>query len=315
MEEQLHTKYRPKEFSEVVGQNEIVSSLEELITSGKAPKVLLFSGPSGTGKTTLARIFANKIGCDSSNIIEVDSAVNTGVDDMRTLCENLRFPAFGKSSLKVAILDEFHMVSRSSASSLLKLLEEPPNHLYFILCTTEPSKIIETIKTRCHNYMLKDVCMDDLMDLLEYVAGEEKIEVPKNTLFLVAQSAQGSPRKALVRLSQVRNCKEIEGIKRLLEQPLENDTVLDLCKLLTARSGITWSRVSKLLLPIKEQDSEMVRIQIVNYITSLMFKIENENDGIMRCLILLDYFSKPYNQSTGFADLILSIGQVIYSES
>src|SRR3989304_1453147 len=145
----LHTKYRPKHFEEVIGQIEIVKSLQNLIETGKMPKSFLFTGPSGTGKTTLARIIANKLGCDIQNIIEVDAATNTGVEDMRVLCEGLRYPAFGLTTVKVAIVDECQEISKSSWSSLLKIIEEPPSHLYFVFCTTEPSKVLDTIKTRC----------------------------------------------------------------------------------------------------------------------------------------------------------------------
>lgn len=309
----LHTKYRPQHFEEVIGQAEAVRSLQDLIETKKAPKAFLFTGPSGTGKTTLARIIANKLGCDVQNIIEIDAATNTGVDDMRTLCEGLRYPAFGKTSIKVAIIDEAHFLSKSSWGSLLKIIEEPPNHLYFIFCTTEPSKIIDTIKTRCHQYNLKEVSTDDLMDLLEFVAESEQITLPDTAIGLVARSAQGSPRMALVRLSQIRNCKTVSEIKILLEQPLEESEVIDLCRLIVSGRGLTWKKIIETVNKLKEQNPESIRIQIVNYLTACILRNQSEKEAI-RLLTILDYFSKPIYQSTGFSDLLLSFGQVVFSD-
>ena len=310
----LHTKYRPKHFEEVIGQIEIVKSLQNLIETGKMPKSFLFTGPSGTGKTTLARIIANKLGCDIQNIIEVDAATNTGVEDMRVLCEGLRYPAFGLTTVKVAIVDECQALSKSSWSSLLKIIEEPPSHLYFVFCTTEPSKVLDTIKTRCHQYNLKEVSTDDLMDLLDFVSETEQITLPDNAIALAARSAQGSPRMALVRLSQIRNCKTIQEVKKLLEQPLEESEVIELCKLIVAGRGLTWQKIVDILNKLKEQNPESIRIQIVNYLTACILKNQSEKEAV-RLLTILNYFSNPIYQSTGFSDLLLPLGQIVFAEN
>lgn len=309
-----HIKYRPKTLDEVIGHEEVVKSLKALFLKNAVPKSFLFSGPSGTGKSTLARIIAKSLNCDTHNIMEMDAAVNTGVDDMRQFCENLKIPAFGSSLLKVAILEESHMLSKAAWNSLLLLVEEPPAHLYFIFCTTEPSKVIDTIKTRCHWYNLKEVPTDGIMDLLDYVIETEGLKLPENAVSTIACTANGSPRQALVRLSQIRDCTTLDEIKILLEQPLENSEVIDLCRLLVSGKGLAWDKIRTLMSNLKEQNPESIRIQIVNYLTACILKTKSEQEAV-RLLTIVDYFSKPIYQATGFSDLVISLGQVVFNNN
>lgn len=315
MIEDLHVKYRPTSLDEVVGQPHIVSSLRTLFSQKKLPHAFLFQGPSGVGKTTLSRIIALELGCSPINILEVDAGKATGVDDMRQLTDELIYTAIGgKNKLKFVILDESHMLSKSAWNSLLKIIEEPPSHVYFSFCTTEPGKVPTTIQTRCHKYNLKDVMPDDIEQLLEAIADIEKIKLPENTLPLIASRSYGSPRRAIVMLSQCRGCKTIKEVMAVLEEPDEEKETIELCRLLL-KSSTKWIDVIKLIRVLKEKNPESVRIQVCNYLTAVIVNKEgdasNETAGLLN---MLQSFSRPYTQQTGFSELLLSIGEVFFAE-
>ena len=162
------TKYRPKSFKEVVGQDAVTSTLENAINKGKLGQALLFSGPRGVGKTTCARILAKKINLNeegnsdySFNIFELDAASNNGVDDIRNLNEKVRVPP-RIGNYKIYIIDEVHMLSTQAFNAFLKTLEEPPKHVIFILATTEKTKILPTVLSRCQIFDFRRISVLDI---------------------------------------------------------------------------------------------------------------------------------------------------------
>ena len=211
-------KYRPATFHSVVGQEALTTTLKNAITSKKLAHAYLFSGPRGVGKTTCARIFAKTINCfnltsenescnkcescvafneqRSYNIQELDAASNNGVEDIRSLIDQVRIPPqIGK--YKVYIIDEVHMLSSSAFNSFLKTLEEPPAHAIFILATTEKHKIIPTILSRCQVYDFNRINISDIVNHLQYVAKQEGINAEPEALNIIAQKADGGMRDAL----------------------------------------------------------------------------------------------------------------------
>jgi DNA polymerase-3 subunit gamma/tau len=308
MSEEFHRKYRPEKLDEVFGQDHIVKSLEVKFKSKKIPHACLFIGESGTGKTTLARIIANELGCtNSKNIIELDVGVYTGVDKARELITYLKYPAMGKVGIKYVILDEVHMASKSFFNAFLKILEEPQKHVYFALCTTEGEKIPQTIKTRCLEFNLREVDEEELEELIDCVVGEEEIEIPKEASALMAREAQGSPRRALRLLEKCVGCETIEEIKDILESIEDSEEVIALCRLLVSKE-LSWKKASKLLKKLKESNAEGVRIQIINYLKACL--LNSSDRQAEKFMFLMSKFLEPFSKSTGMAELAFAIGEV-----
>jgi len=248
----LYRKYRPQKFADITGQEHIIQTLENEIASGKVAHSYLFSGPRGTGKTTIARLLAKAVNCqnradgqfepcnncsscleisESRNIdvIEIDAASHTGVDNVReNIVENAQFKPT-KSKFKVFIIDEVHMLSTSSFNALLKTIEEPPAHVIFILATTELHKILPTIISRCQRFAFQRIPFEQMMARLEMICKTEDIKVEKAVLERVINKSDGCARDAESLLGQIMslNLKEIKTADAELILPsMDAGTVL-----------------------------------------------------------------------------------------
>ena len=308
--EPLHIKYRPRDFKEVLGQDAAIKSLQTALKDKAMPHSFAFTGDSGTGKTTLARIMASKLGVDAGNVIEVDAASNNGIDAMREVMAPLRYHGFGDSPNKAIIIDEAHALSKQAWTSLLKTVEEPPAHVFFFFCTTDAGKIPDNIATRCLRYSLKLLKHDDIMDLLDFVVEEEDLKTKGSILSLIAQSCGGSPRQALVMLAMVHDCEDDDEAATLLESPLDNKEVIDLCRELV-RGELTWTRLVTTLKSLSELPAESIRIVIVNYLNACVMGAKSDKD-VMRLLDILEVFSKPCLTSDKLAPLLIAFGRYIY---
>ena len=217
----LYRKYRPTNFDEVVGQTHIIQTLKNAIVQNRIAHAYLFCGPRGTGKTSIAKIFAKTLNCTNSqdapcgvcenckmaangshpDIIEIDAASNNGVDEVRNLIDKVKYaPMQGK--FKIYIIDEVHMMTSGAFNALLKTIEEPPAHVIFIFATTEPNKVLQTIISRCQRFDYNKVSMHDIKYRLSVVCKNEGIEIDENGLTLIAQLADGGMRDALSILDQ-----------------------------------------------------------------------------------------------------------------
>ncbi len=192
----LYRKYRPQTFAEVRDQDHIVSVLEGAIKKGSLPHALLFSGTRGTGKTTLARIFARAIGAAELDIYEIDAASNRGIDDIRELKDAVHTLPY-ESPYKVYIIDEVHMLTKEAFNALLKTLEEPPAHVVFILATTEEEKLLDTILSRCQVFRFRSPSRAVLAETVTDVAKKEGFTLTPEAADLIAIAADGSFRDAL----------------------------------------------------------------------------------------------------------------------
>jgi DNA polymerase-3 subunit gamma/tau len=192
----LYRKYRPASFAEVRDQDHIVSVLEGAIKKGTIPHAMLFSGTRGTGKTTLARIFAKAIGTHDIDLYEIDAASNRGIDDIRELREAVHTVPY-ESRYKVYIIDEVHMLTKEAFNALLKTLEEPPAHVIFILATTEEEKLLDTILSRCQVFRFRSPARAVLAATVTDVAKREGFTLSPDAADLIAIAADGSFRDAL----------------------------------------------------------------------------------------------------------------------
>ncbi len=260
MSETLYRKYRPKNFAEVIGQAHIVRTLSNSVKNGRIGQAYLFTGPRGTGKTSIARILAKTINCEalqngqpcekcasckiidskkSLDIIEIDAASHTGVDNIRELRETV---ALANASLKykVYIIDEVHMLSTGAFNALLKTLEEPPSHVVFILATTEIHKVPETILSRCQRFDFERLPIQSIIAKMELIAKAEKVTIEKEALEMIAISAEGGMRDAESLLGQIISLED------------KNITVAEVEELLgTADSG----RIAEVATALLKKDS------------------------------------------------------------
>ena len=209
----LYRKYRPASFKEVMGQNHIVSVLEGSIKTKKVSHAYLFIGSRGTGKTSVARIFAKEIGVSVNDLYEIDAASNRGIADIKDLREGARVLPFD-SKYKIYIIDEVHMLSGDAWGALLKILEEPPSHVIFILATTEVHKIPETIISRCQVFTFKKASNTALKNIILSVAEKEGYEIDGSSAELLAILGDGSFRDGLGILQKVLNFARNKKIKR-----------------------------------------------------------------------------------------------------
>src|SRR3989344_3818065 len=191
----LYRIHRPATFAEVVGQEQVTKPLEEAAKNKKIGHAYLFAGSRGLGKPSVARIFANAIGCTERDLYEIDAASNNSVEDIRTLTEGVYTLPFN-SPYKVYILDEVHMLSKSAWNAFLKTLEEPPSHTIFILATTELAKVPETVQSRCQVFEFKKPTRKGLAEVVAQVAKKEGYALAPDAADLIALLASGSDRDA-----------------------------------------------------------------------------------------------------------------------
>lgn len=187
----LYRKYRPTTFQEVYGQEQIVKVLKGSLETGKIGHAYLFSGPRGTGKTTMARIFARAVGCSDNDIIEIDAASNRGIDDIRALRESVQSLPFD-SEKKMYIIDEVHMLTKEAFNALLKTLEEPPAHVIFVLATTELHKVLPTVISRCQSFVFKSPTYGVLKEMIQGIVEKEGYTIDGGSLDIIAMLGNGS---------------------------------------------------------------------------------------------------------------------------
>ncbi|HZR95116.1 MAG TPA: DNA polymerase III subunit gamma/tau [Gaiellaceae bacterium] len=254
----LYRKYRPQTFDEVVGQEAVVRTLRNAITSGQVRQAYLFAGPRGTGKTSMARILAKSLNCangpsptpdgtchacraiaagTSLDVIEMDAASQRGIDDIREIRDRVVLqPVEGR--YKVYILDEAHQLTDAAWNALLKLIEEPPPHLVFVFCTTDLSKVLPTVRSRCQTFVFQRPRLQDLVNVLTRVAEGEGMDAPPQSLSLVARAARGSFRDATSTLDQLAAATEghvtVQSVLQLLGT-VEEDALFRICDLVVDR--------------------------------------------------------------------------------
>lgn len=300
----LYSKHRPRKLDQVVGQPEAVEMLQGLLNGGGIPPAVLFTGGSGVGKTTLARILLRHVGCDRSHFVEINAAESRGIDTVRDIQARMPYrPLTGKS--RVWLIDESHRLTPDAQSALLKILEDTPEWCRFFLATTDPQKLLKTILTRCTQIRLKDIGIPDLRELCSAVTGKENLKVGGAVLDRIAEVAEGSARKALVLLEQIAGITGEENQLNAVQKEDSRRQAIELCRTLMSNAP-KWKDVAAILKGIDE-DPESIRRMVLAYATTKLL-----NSGSPQAASVLMFFQSNYFDS-GRAGLVASCWETVNS--
>jgi len=264
----LYRKYRPESFEEVIGQDHIVKAISGSLKQGKVAHAYLLCGPRGTGKTTVARIIARVLGTSVNDIYEMDAASNRGIDDIREIRENVRTLPFD-SKYKIYILDEVHMFTKDAWNALLKTIEEPPEHVIFILATTELEKVPETIISRCQSFIFKKPNDSILSHVVTDIAKKEGFKLEEGGAELIAILADGAFRDALGTLQKVISFskEKVVSIKEIEEiTGAPNTTLVD-----NFLNALATNDIEKGFASIERAVSQNIEMEV--YIKMILYKL------------------------------------------
>lgn len=307
VQQPLITKYRPSSFEEVIGHEPVLAALRRAMAADTCPHAYLFTGPAGTGKTTLSRIVAADLKCE---VVEIDAASNSGVDDMRQLVELGNHVALSGAGRRAFIIDECHTLSKSAWQAILKLLEEPPDHLFICLCTTEREKVPETIQTRCYNVVLRPVKPEEMGDLLEAICALEEWQVKPDVMSAVIQAATGQPRKALTILQSVYDADSREEVSRIVSLLDASNPMIELMQTLM-KSAPTWSMVQPILARLEEADFESGIIPAGRYVAAALMKTKSDKEAA-RYWAILDAMTFPTTTYDRQVHFLTAIGRLFF---
>jgi DNA polymerase-3 subunit gamma/tau len=287
----LYQKYRPGTLLTVIGQHRAVSTLEKLIEGKRIPHALLFTGASGVGKTTLARIIKDELNCGDRDFVEINCADFKGIDTIRDIRRQMTLsPLFGSS--RVWLIDEAGKLSGDAMAAILKMLEDTPPHVYFMLCTTDPHKLLKTIHTRCTEIKLELLSESDLTKLVSDVAFKERMDLGENTIQSIVESAEGSARKALVILEQVGFLPESEQEEAILAASVAKDQAILLARELI-KPNASWPAVAAILKDLKDEP-EGIRYLILGYCRTVLL---GGSKLAPRAFMIIDTFSMNFYDS------------------
>jgi len=302
----LYHKYRPVSFSEIIGNEATVEVVQNKIENEDCPHAILLHGPRGCGKTTIARLISSAIKCKitSGDFIELDAVQCGNIDVARQIRQNMHYLPFEPGSkCRVWLIDEAHGSSPKFQEGLLKALEDTPSHVYFILCTTELSKIIPTVRSRCTHYEVKLLKDDQIKELLEWVLKEEECDIAKEVIEEIIESCLGSPREALVTLDKVI---DLDSTGKMLDAIGETELkkeVRELCQAMLKNAS--WKKISEILKGLKSSEPEKIRRAVIGYMSAVLLNGEDA-----KAALILDCFSVSIFQ-TGFPGIVLAAFQTL----
>ncbi len=285
---ELYKKHRPKNLSEVVGQVTAVKSLSKMLEGKQLPHTLLLTGPSGCGKTSIARILKKELNCSRQDFNEINCA-DAGIDMVREIRSRMNMAPLG-GACRIWYLDECQALSRAgfAQQSMLKILEDTPSHVYFILAATDPSKLIKTIHTRCTEIKLGLLTYKNLLLLVKKVADAEEIAVPQSVLEKSAEMAEGSARKALVLLDQVIGLEDEEDMLQTLSSADIKHVAFDIVKALLWERP-KWNTLAAIIKEVDDEPENIRRLVMAVAETEILKGGKNTE----RCFLILSVFEDP----------------------
>lgn len=295
----LHLDYRPKTFDEFIGNKPTAEALKTLLNREKKeiPHSLLFTGPSGCGKTTLARIVAGELNCSDFDLKELNIADFRGIDTVRDIRKQVTLRPLGGDT-RVWILDECHKLSNDAQNALLKLLEDTPSHVYFLLCTTDPQKLLKTILSRCTEFKVSALSDNRLFRYLGQICAKEGKKVSREVLERISELSEGHPRASLVALDKVIDLPEKKMLRSVDTAIFEQNKAIELCQALIDKKG--WKTVSVILKGLKEEDPERVRRAVLGYCSSVL--LNKDSPG---AFVIMEQFIIPLYDS-GYPGLVMA---------
>ena len=321
MTEELYKRYRPQKFKDVIGQDDAVRSIRDMAKRKAIPHFLLLIGPSGVGKTTLARLLKKVLKCSDADFVEMNAAKERGIDMVRDISSRMGAAPLGGES-RIWLIDECQSLTSDAENGFLKMLEDTPPHVYFMFCTTDPQKLKKTIITRATTIKCKALSEKDLQELVEKVYNLEAAKWNKSTqvhtltrdmedlnpkvIKRIAEVADGSARKALVILHAVIGLESVEDQLATIESSDVKKQAIEIARALM-RDDTKWPKMSEILRGVDEEP-ESIRWMILSYCSKVMLGKGNH----ARAALIIEEFLEPFYNSKK-AGLIISCYNVIFS--
>lgn len=284
---ELYHKYRPKTLEELVGQDEAIKSLQSLIKANKVPHAILLIGPSGVGKTSIGRILKTVLKCSDMDFKEINCADERGIETIRDMKATMSLNSWG-GKCKIWLLDEAAVLAPFAQKALLKILEDTTEDCYFFLATTDPNKLLPTIRTRCTTIKVNALSNENLLSLLEDICEKENKEIGQDILARIVEQSDGSARQALVYLHSIMELTNEEEQLNAIIKTDSKQQAISICRELM-KPKVNWKDVAKIIKEVDEEPESM-RYLILSYFSSVLLNSGSERAGMILSLFENNFY-------------------------